>query len=225
MTRADLKTFALRLAQADLAKVGAGADESALDAAIVRYNQDMPKVVSALLDLTGGGAELPAAFDWAFSTIRQVECPLGGRPPRYLRSEDYYIYNDGTVSRIELLSGAADEMRVWYTVRHVASAGTYTLPEQHTEAVASWAAAVLCEMEASRLSAKGNPTIAADSQNQQDPARAFASRAKVLRQRYFDELGIDPKRAAPASADVSFTDRDSRGSARLTHPLRMQTWN
>jgi len=225
MTRADLKTFALRLAQVDLAKIGAGADESALDAAIMRYNQDAPKVVTAILDLSDGGAVLPDGFVWEFATIRQVECPLGQRPPAYLRSEAYYTYNDGTVSRIELLSTAGDELRLWYTVRHLASDTEYTLPDPHTEAVASWAAAVLCEMEASRLSAKNNPTIAADSQNQQDPARAFAARAKTLRQRYFDELGVDTKRAAPVSADVSFTQRDSKGRTRLTHPLPTTTWN
>lgn len=224
MSRSNLKTTALRLAAVDLAKIGAGADESALDMAIVRYNQDAPRVVTAVLDLTDGGAVLPDSFDWDFSGVRQVECPLWQRPPCYLRAEDFYTYNDGTVARIELVTATDEEMRLWYTVRHIADADTYTLPEQHTEAVASWAAAVLCEMEASRLSGKNTPTLAADSQNQQDPARAFAARAKILRQRYLDELGVDSKRAAPASADVAFTPRDSRGRTRLTHPLP-QVWD
>ncbi|MDD5276743.1 MAG: hypothetical protein PHR16_11775 [Methylovulum sp.] len=225
MTRAGLKTTVLRLAQVDLAKIGAGADDDALDMAIVRYNQDAPKVVTAILGLSDGGAVLPDGFVWDFSTVRQAEYPLSQRPPLYLRTEDFYTYNDGTVARIELVAGSNEEMRIWYTVRHIASATEYTLPEQHTEAVASWAAAVLCEMEASRLSSKNAPTISADSANQQDPARAFAARAKTLRQRYLDELGVDTKRNVPASADVSFTQRDSKGRTRLTHPLPVQTWN
>jgi len=224
MTRAALKTTALRLAQVDLAKLGTGADEDALDMAMTRYNQDAPRVVSAVLDVADGGAVLPEAFDWDFSGINQVEYPFGQRPPHYLRSEDYYTYNDDTVSRIELEAGSGDELRIWYTVPHLATAEAYTLPSHHTEAVASWAAAILCEMEASRLSGKNTPTLAADSQNQQDPARAFASRAKTLRQRYLDELGIDPKRNVPASVDVAFTARDTRGRRRLTHPLPT-TWN
>lgn len=82
-----------------------------------------------------------------------------------------------------------------------------------------WAAAFLCDLEASRTASKTTPTIQADSFDQASPSRAFAQRAKDLRKGYFNALGLDEKKPEFGSANVSFRKKDSRGQPRLTHPM------
>lgn len=230
MSRAYLKTLAIALSGVDLSRLVAGVDDNAVDAAVQRYSQDNPRLTSVLLSLVDGGADLPAEFEDGFSTVLSVECPVGIRPPRMLKGESFYVYAGASGHRVELLDITGPSAVVVFSRCHVAAdvaegasaeaqAAAYTLPAQHAEAVASWAAAVLCEMEASRTSNKTAATIQADTVDQSNPARNFAARAKTLRQRYFDELGIDPKKCEAAGFDVTFNSKDSRGNKRLTHPL------
>ena len=230
MSRAALKTRAISLSGVDLLRLVAGADDSAVDAAVQRYSQDNPRLKLVQMALVDGGADLPAEFEDGFSAVLSVECPVGIRPPHMLKGESFYVYAGAAGPRVELLDITGSAAVVAYSLRHVAAdvavdasadaqAAAYTLPAQHAEAVASWAAAVLCEMEASRTSNKTTPTIHADTTDQSKPAQNFANRAKNLRQRYFDELGIDPKKCEAAGFDVTFNSKDSRGNKRLTHPL------
>ncbi len=221
MNLTTLQNLMNGLAQVALARLPFDAETTALTSAVERYSVDRPKSVWVALTLTDGGAALPEAFIADFSTLQAVEYPVGNRPPTLLTTEEFYVTSDALPYRVELLVGSAtDAIRVQFSIKHVATADAYTIPAQHTEAVAAWAAAVLCEMEASRLSNNATPTIQADVTDQANPARAFATRAKTLRQRYFDELGIDPKRNGAAGVDIAFARRDSTGRPLLTHPLR-----
>ncbi|MEW8660777.1 MAG: hypothetical protein AB2603_20895, partial [Candidatus Thiodiazotropha endolucinida] len=90
------------------------------------------------------------------------------------------------------------------------------------EAVASYAAALCCEQLVSEYSGDSDSTIQADSVDHGDKARKFGRRADKLRKRYYNELGIEPKRNQAAGVVVDLDGRDSRGRDRLTHPGRFR---
>ena len=92
-----------------------------------------------------------------------------------------------------------------------------TIPIEDREPVACWAAAVLCDQLAALYSGNTDSTIQADSVQQTSKAQEYAARAKALRKRYMDELGIEDKRSEPAGVVVNLDFPDSQGQDRLTH--------
>jgi hypothetical protein len=230
MSRSIIKQLALALAQVDLANYDAGADELVLDAAVRRYEQDRPRKTAAALTLDGGGAQLPDDYEDGFSDVLSVECPTGKRPPIYVAQEDFYVYPADAGPRLEVVANPGPGCRAEYSVRHTcaypadgaddaAIAAACTVPPEHFQAVAYWTAALLCQAEAARTSGKVTPTIQADSVDQTKPAANFTKRSEDYFSRYFNELGIDPKRNVAAGTEVSFRLKDSRGLPPLTHPL------
>ena len=93
-------------------------------------------------------------------------------------------------------------MRATYTIKHSVTASVDTIPVQDREPVACWAAAMLCDELATYYSAGTDSAIQADSVEQRSKAQEYAARAKALRKRYFDELGIEDRRGEPAGAFV-----------------------
>jgi hypothetical protein len=81
---------------------------------------------------------------------------------------------------------------------------------------------VLLEQLASYFSGASDSTIQADSVDRRSKGAEFAARARVMRQRYFDELGLDPKRSVAAGTVVDLDMTDSQGRDRLLHPRRFR---
>ena len=124
-------------------------------------------------------------------------------------------------ARAEKASGreiCSDTVRAAYTARQLLDIANDTIPAADREAVSSWAAALLLDQLASLFSGDSDSTIQADSVDPNSKAREYAARAKAARKRYFDELGIDPKKTVPASATVDLDLPSSRNRDRLTHP-------
>jgi len=222
---ADYQTLTDNLVRDDAGKLTPVERDLAIIAAVNRYSKDRPRV--KVEDIASpGGNTLPLPVGWVdgFSTLNSLEYPLGKVPPEHLETGAWGMYNAPAgwqvMVRETLASGAV--VRAGYTVWHVLGVATDTLPETDREAVASYAAALLLDQLASLYSGDSDSTISADSVQHQSKASEFAARARVLRKRYFDDLGIDTKRNAAAGAVVNLDLASSLGRDRLTHPRRFR---
>lgn len=223
---ADFYQLTGQLAQNGQNRLGQTDLDTALTAAVIRYSQDRPRMVVediAAAD-TASFLDLPVSWEADFSEVTAVEYPVGNAPPCLLKSEAWDVYDAPTGAQLMIFGGvqAGDGLRLTYTRSHVLSDVEDTIPPMHREPVCGWAAALLCEQLASFYAGNSDSTIKADQVDFTHPAREYGRRAEELRKRYFDALGIDPKKCAPAGVDVAFTGKSSLGGPRLTHPLR--TW-
>jgi len=210
-----------RLVRDDVARISEDDRDNAIALAVERYNQDRPRL--AVEDVTSDGTRLlalPAAWETDFSALASLEYPLGDVPPTLL--EGFELYRTPSETKVLLRSAPASgaAVRATFTVRHLLTFAADTIPAQHREAVSSYAAAVLCEQLATFYSGDTDSTIAADSVEHRSKAQAFAARARGLRQRYHDALGLDPKRNTAAGVVVDVDFPSSLGGPRLTHPER-----
>lgn len=224
MRLSDLTAMIARLAQ-DAGGILAPEDSAAaLRAAVERYGMDQPRRFVADLPIADDGLDLPEDWEAGFSAVAGLEYPIGQRPPALLPNEGYYPYAAPDGDRLMFAPGygGTGAARLTYTRRHAydADADACTVPDQHLEAVAAWAAAVLCEQLATYYAGNSEPTIQADRVDYTSPARQYQKRAESLRKRYFDELGIDPRRNVAACAVATPVAKNSVGGPRLTHPLR-----
>lgn len=221
MALANLQALIAQLAPANGGQLSDADRATALAQAVERYSADRPRVLVEDLAVSDGGLGLPEGWQADFSAVSSLEYPIGHRPPSFFRADQWFMYQHPDGWGIELVEDLREGtlVRCAYTVRHVVDADTDTIPAQDAEAVACWAAALLCEQLATLLGANTEPTIQADRVDTGSPARQYAAMAKTYRQRYFDALGIDPKRNVAAGVVVSFPARNSRGQPPLTHPL------
>lgn len=224
MRLSELTAMIDRLAEDSAHRLSPEDSAAALKAAVERYSMDKPRRLVADLAIEGDGLDLPGDWEDEFSVAVNLEHPIGQRPPSNLPNEAWYLYQTPDSERIVFASGygGSGSARLTYTRRHAYDEGadTCTVPDQHLEAVASWAAAVLCEVLATYYAGNSDSTIQADTVDHTSPAKQYQSRAAKLRQRYLDELGIDPKRNVAAGAVASPVPKNSVGGPRLTHPLR-----
>lgn len=223
MTLTDIQSLTTALVRDDAGNIATADRDSAIALAVSRYSKDRPRVL--VEDLTSAGGQLldlPAGWEAGFSAIQSLEYPIGNAPPTLLALGTYELYQGPADTQILLVDGlaAGAQVRARYTVQHVATLATYTPPGIDAEPLASYAAAILCDQLASLYSNDTDSSIQADAVDHTSKAREFALRAKTLRKRYYDELGIEPKRNVAAGVVVDMDLNDSRGRDRLTHPGR-----
>jgi hypothetical protein len=195
-------------------ELGLAARDRALAAAVQRYGRDRPRrLVADVTSVDGRTLALPAAADP--DQPFQLEHPIDDDPPAYLDADDWIVYRGPTTTEIRLVGSlaAGAVVRMTYGASHVVDATTDTIPVRDREAVACYAAATLADMMALRTAGDGSPTIGADSVDHGSKSSNYAARANRLRQRYFELLGIDPKRLAPASATGTVPSKASWGSS------------
>jgi len=202
-------------------KLADGSADDALAAAVIRYSTDRPQLACELLAASGGAVGLPVGWQSQFSRVVKLEYPIGKRPPAYLRPEDWFMALSPDGEAITLMVPPPDgaSMQCLYTIAQVLTSTVNTIPTQDQIAVCCWAASLLCDELASAYSANTEPTIQADRVDYTSPQRNYQARAEKLRGRYYDALGIDPKKVDPAGVDVNFRDKSSLGGNRITHPL------
>lgn len=220
----DYQSLVTELVRDDAAKIAAAEKDRAIDLAVKRYSKDRPQL--KVEDLTPESANLlplPASWETDFSELRSLEYPIGDVPPTLLEPGRYDFYRSPTALKIQVLDAvavAAANVRASYTIKHVVSAVSDTIPIQDREPVACWAAAILCDELAAFYSGGTDSSIQADSVESRSKAEEYAARARGLRKRYHDELGIEEKKAAAAGLVVNLDLPDSRGEDRLTHLRR-----
>lgn len=223
---ADYQTIVTELVRDDAGKIAAAERDRAIEAARLRYSKDKPR--TKVEDVTPESSQLlplPASWVAEFSDLRALEHPIGDVPPTYLGQDRYALYVSPSGTKIQVLDGvavAANSVRATFTVPHDLDHDTDTIPLADRDAAACWAAALLCDQLAAFYSNSADSTLQADAVDHRSKAQEYASRARALRKRYHDELGIDEKKAAPAGTTVNLDFADSRGEDRITHGRRFR---
>ncbi|MBL3601296.1 MAG: hypothetical protein JMN25_15765 [gamma proteobacterium endosymbiont of Lamellibrachia anaximandri] len=195
----------------------------AIDMAVTRYSKDRPNIKVQDVAAPGGQRlNLPDTWVPGFSDIQAIEYPIGELPVSELESWQIYLAPAGEEVLIADSIDAAAQVRFRFTVFHTLDTTSNTIPVADKEAVASYAAAACCDQLATFYSGDTDSTIQADSVEHGGKAREFSSRANKMRKRYYDELGIDPKRNQAAGVVVDLDMNNSLGRDRLLHPGRLR---
>jgi hypothetical protein len=210
----DYQGLVDRLVRDDAGKLTAADRDEAIGLALIRYGQARPRQGVADVMPTGDTLPLPAGWVVGSSTLAGLEYPIGQVPPALIPGE-LYLGPDGLV--VMLATRPAGPVRMRYTLQQALSASEDTIPAGDREAVAKYAAALLCEQLASFYASDTDSTISADRSFGQTRSQAFAARAREYRKQFQAALGIEEKTAAPAGAVVQLNSFDSRGRPRLFH--------
>jgi hypothetical protein len=228
-TRQDYITAIGNLVGGDL-PLGEAEKIMAISKAVKRYSQDRPLEITE--DEVGNGGfdyllTLLASWSEGFSTIKQIEYPVGDTDAdaEILDDDAWQIYKKpaGKVIRfLEDTPAATESLRITYTTLHTCTDAACTIPTADEEAVQMLAAAGFCNMLATYYAQTQDSTIQADSVDHKSKAAEYAARARTYRKEYFDHLGIEEGKVAPASVT---RDQDSFPSWRqdhLTHPRKFR---
>jgi hypothetical protein len=193
--------------------------DTAIADAVIRYSKDRPRAKVEDVTCVEGGNYLPLPSAWEpdFSELKTLEFPLAKFPPCFINAYSLYPTPTGLQIMVSDALPMGAIVRMSYSISHVLDLSTDTVPLGDREAVVCLAAANICDQLAALYSGDTDSTIQADSVNHQTKAGEFASRAKALRKRYLDELGIDAKKNVAAGSVVSFPSNTSQGRPNLTH--------
>ena len=203
------------------AKVTTTQRDNALGDAVREYSKRKPDI--KVEDVAGDGTRLlslPASWDDDFSVIRSIEYPIGSIPPTLFDSHDFYTSPSETKIQTPSAVANAENARIKFTIRHVVSGAADTIPVDDLEPVCNYAAAVLFDELAAAYSGDQDSTIPADSVDHQSKAEEFRRQASNLRKRFYDQIGVDPKKNVAAGTVVNLDMLNSQGNDRLTHSNR-----
>ncbi len=222
----DFQTLVADLVRDDSAVTDATDLDDAIALAVIRYSKDRPDPkVEDVVSAGGNYLDLPASWEANFSVLKSMEFPIGDVPPTYLESGAYGMYNHPSLGKRVMVRsslGVDDVVRFTYSIQHVVSADTDTTSILDREAIAAWAASILCTQLASHYSGDSDSTIQADSVDHQNKSRDYSIRAASFKKQYHNALGIDPKRNVAAGVVVDLDMNNSRGGDRLTHGRRFR---
>jgi hypothetical protein len=222
---ADYQQLVIDLVRDDAAKLAVAERDRAIAMAVARYGKDRARLkVEDLTPTDANTLPLPAAWEADISELRSLEFPVGRVPPELMDTDRHYLYQGPTTTVIKVrdaVTVAAGSVRAAFTVSHTLSVGADTIPTEDREPVACWAASVCCEQLAALYSGNTDSTIQAANVQNQSKAQEYAARARSLRKRYLDEIGVADKRNTAAGTVVQLEREDSLGQPRLTHGRRI----
>lgn len=204
----DVQSLVDDLVRDSLSQVTATQRDTAIVLALARYSADRPRAGVAAVTAPGGW-RLPLPAGWTpASRVVSVEWPVGQNPPATV-AHSVHRGLDGEAILVEVDLPAGATAHVHFTGFHVVSDTEDTVPGEHREALAAYAAALLFDQLAAAAAGNGEPTIHADSVDHKSQAQEYAGRARANRTRYADVLGIGagPAAAKPASATTAWPSR------------------
>jgi hypothetical protein len=220
MALSDFQSIVDDLLRDDAGHITTTQRDTAITTALARYSKDRPRQKVEDIVAPGGNLlPLPVAWEADFSQVQSLEYPIGNVPPAIINAQGYELYTSPNEVLIMVRDGFGINVniRATFTITHMLSDIADTVPLGDREAVCCLAAASLCDQLAGLYSGDSDSTIQADSVNHQSKAGEFASRARALRKRYLDELGIDAKKNVAAGVVVDLNLSNSQGGPRLTH--------
>ncbi len=213
---ADLLALVDALVRDESARLTAGDKSAALELAISRYSSDRPRhLVEDVVSAGGDTLPLPAGWEGE-SELVSIEYPIGQRPICLLPAS-IYTAPAGRLLRLGDALPAGADARCTFTARHVVSAVVDTVIVSHREGVAAYAAALLLEELSAAAINDGDSTISADTTDRRTKAQEYASRARALKTRYADAVGLAKDGAPPSASGVSVA---WGGRQRLTNGIR-----
>ncbi len=202
--------------------------DRAIELARLRISADAARELVKDVIWVAEGYFGPLPDGWADGAwIKTAEYPVGRQP---LEQVELAVYTDGAAQQLmtadALPAGAV--VRVVFSAPHQLSTGVDTIPAENREAVASYAAHLLCKQLAAHYSAERETSIGADGSNTESRARNYAIRAKDYRAAYYAGIGkVDPQGAGNggAAAPVGTPAASASGWAgRQRAGLRSNGW-
>ena len=197
MSLADYQALLPRLVREQGSHVTSTDVDRAIASAVRQYSTDVPRQVVKDYTWTAAGftsSGLPSGMA-VDSTVLRAEYPVGQQPPALL--DLAIMLTTGAAALVcatSLPAGAV--VRITFTAEHELTNGMSpkdTVPLKHRDAVAHYAAHLLCRELATLYSAERESSIAADGSNTDSRARNYAARAREFRSSYYAAIGVaDP---------------------------------
>lgn len=170
--------------------------DQAIELARLRYSQDCPLrlVEDVTWPAAGAFAPTPEGWEQGQSSLVRAEHPVGQVPPSVI---DLSVYvQPGGVQQLCVPDPlqAGQVVRVTFARPHQLDGSGVTVPAEHQEALASYAAHILCKQLAAHYSGERDASIGADGSNTESRSRNYALRARDYRASYYAGIGrIDPQ--------------------------------
>jgi hypothetical protein len=231
MALADYQSLVNKMVRDSSDTITAADRDQAIELARLRYSVDAERKMTEDVVWLADGHLGPLPANWVLgSYLVTGEFPIGQQPPSLIELS-VYVTPTGEQLMVEDALAAGDTLRVQYAAPHLLTAGNApadTIPPAHREAVASYAAAVLCKQLASYYSGQRETAMNADASNTDSRSRNYAARAKEYRAAYFAGIGrADPQSdkggagsvaGAPAASVSSWEGRRKTNLTRISLP-------
>lgn len=194
--------------------------DRAIAQAVLQYSLDAPRRLHEdVADPGGWVLPLPAAWVEGRSTLVAVENPVGYAPMRVLEAAVLLsIAGDGYQVVLADEMVATGLTRVHFTAPHVVTGDESTIPAEHENAVACWAAAELCRQLATQKGHERDATIGAAAVAGNTQSGDLARRAREWLNQYRQVLGVpdpDAKTGPKAAGAVTSWRGDDRPRPRF----------
>jgi hypothetical protein len=176
--------------------------DRAVAQAVLQYSTDLPlEVAEDVVAVTGASFDVPEGWVVGRSRLVAVEYPIGRAPMVTLEAE-VVKPAEGSLQLYLMetyLQGAT--VRVHFTAPHRVDTTASTVPAEHENALACWAAAELCLQLATQKGHERDTTLSAAATNGQSQSGDLARRARDWQRSYRSTLGLpDPERQAGPDA-------------------------
>lgn len=178
----------------------------AIDQAVLQYGLDSPQQLQVKVDaVTGDSIATAGVTGWVAgrSVLNEVEYPIGQAPRATL---DAAVARNAAGDWVILLlvdTLAAASVRVHFTAPHIVSATECTVPTEHENAVACWAAAELCRQLATQKGHERDATLSAANTTGASQSGDLARRARDWDLQYRQALGLPDPDTVPGAAGTS----------------------
>lgn len=174
--------------------------DRAIELARLRYSADAERTLTQDVTWTAAGHFGPMPAGWvAGAYLLGAEYPIGEQPPASIEMSVYLQPGPAENLMTPDALAAGTVVRVTFAAPHQLTGSPTaadTIPARHMEAVASYAAHVLCKQLATHYSGERETSINADASNTESRARNYAARAKDYRAAYYAGIGkADPQGA------------------------------
>jgi hypothetical protein len=230
MALADYQALVDAMVHRDASIVPDADRDTAIELARLRYGEDAGRKLTEDVTWTVEGYIGPLPASWVTgSSLVTTEYPIGKEPPEFIDAAVYVTPTGEQLATPDVLPIGAT-VRVQFIAPHLLNGGgtpADTVPLKHREALASYAAQILCKQLASYYSGQRDPAVGADSSNGDSRSRNFAARAREYRAAYYAGIGkADPQsdkgsgatEGAAAASVSSWAGRGRLGLTRISPP-------
>lgn len=190
--------------------------DRAIGQAVLQLGLDAPQQLQVKVDgVTGDSMATPTGWVAGRSLLTAVEYPIGQAP---MATIDAAVARNAAGDWVILLltdTLAAASVRVHFSAPHTVDSTTCTVPAEHENAVACWAAAEMCRQLATQKGHERDATLSAANTNGASQSGDLARRARDWDLQYRQALGLpDPEKSAGADGAgtvVQFERTRTRG--------------
>lgn len=194
-----------------------------ITSAVKSYNRIVPN--TAVSTFSGNGTayawSLPSNWVDGFSELTSVEYPSGDQDPTYLKAYKWRILQGTAEKKFHLLldtPSATQTVTITYTIPHVVTVGTSTIPVQDEEAVQDLATSYCFSELAAKFVRTNKSTLEGDIINNLTKVDYYNNQSRALENRFKAHFGIRPGDLGPTTQCIGEWDQVySWGTDFITH--------